>query len=352
MAMVCPKCQGVYEQRLHCSQCGVRLVYRMAGEGSRSLRLNWKITPWGRMVAGLVLAQGLFYGLRHLCTAALIVGGDDVPRGVSATLTNLVLIQGLQAIGVFAAGALAGAGQRQGALYGALVGVLNGVVWAATSGGSGKPLPVMELFGQPFLLAVVGALGGLGGILVWKPPTSVSRLAPGHTAKRAVPAEKPRSLFTGRVVWGRVLLGILVSVSGTVLFSVVLKWILDTSKGELSISTELQYHVVTCEICVFMMIAGSALAGANTFNGMKQGVIVGLGSGLVLSGLSLASAHTAVKLFTFTVSASGSDTVSPINLILNFASAVSLGLVGGWFGGDLLPPLVARGWKPFRSHPT
>jgi hypothetical protein len=305
------------------------------------------------VVAGLVLAQGLYYGLLHVATAAQIIGGNGVSRGASATLTNLVLIQGLQVLIVFAAGMVAGAGQRRSASYGALVGLVSGAVWVANQSGSGQLLTLMELGGQPLLLAVVGAMGGLGSCLVWKPSASQSRLAPRPAAQQVGPTtQKPLALFAGPVAWGRVLLGIAVAVSGTVLANLILQWILDASDGELTISSELQSRIVSCEICVFMMLAGSALAGANTRNGMKQGVFVGLGSGIVLSGLSLASAHTALKLFSFTVSASTPETVSPSNLLLNVASAVCLGLVGGRFGGDLLPPLAPRGYKPFRSDPS
>src|SRR5690348_11515271 len=70
MSMVCPQCHGSYSQRLHCPACNVRLEYRTGASGRRPAlsgdRNAWQHTPWGRILIGLLLAQGLYYGLWHL----------------------------------------------------------------------------------------------------------------------------------------------------------------------------------------------------------------------------------------------------------------------------------------------
>src|SRR5579864_3121891 len=101
MAMLCPQCQGSFSQRLNCPNCGVRLVYRDSRHGSDDgpdgLPASWQQTPWGRLVVGLLLAQGLYYVLRHLCTAGLLVAKEELADNVWATLTGLVVVQALQA---------------------------------------------------------------------------------------------------------------------------------------------------------------------------------------------------------------------------------------------------------------
>jgi hypothetical protein len=81
---------------------------------------------------------------------------------------------------------------------------------------------------------------------------------------------------------------------------------------------------VTWEIRGLALVAGSALAGATTLNFIKQGLCVGLGAGVILVGLRL----------------SGKD-VTVDDLLLIASSALALGMVGGWFGGQLFPPVIS-----------
>src|SRR5205807_1882800 len=119
---VCPQCLGSFSQRLHCPACGVRLEYRAgaprAAAPSGDIQV-WQQTPWGRIVIGLLLAQGLYHGLLHLCKA-LAMGLDPEDAHVLwGSLTGLVVLQALQAVGLLSGGAVAGAGKRQGAVYAA-----------------------------------------------------------------------------------------------------------------------------------------------------------------------------------------------------------------------------------------
>src|SRR5207244_2768697 len=131
--------------------------------------VTWQQTPWGRLLIGLLLAQGLNYVLRQLCTAGLLVPREEVVRSVWATLTGLILLQALQAASVFAAGLLTGAGQRRGLLFGAVVGVWNAVFLILIQFWTGQPLTTIDLFGEPVLQVAFGALGGLVGSLIWRP---------------------------------------------------------------------------------------------------------------------------------------------------------------------------------------
>jgi len=92
MAMVCPQCNGSFEQRWHCPSCGVRLLYQTrqtrTGGGSPGETDPWQQTPWGRILIGLLLAQGIYYSLRHLFTAGLLVSGvgNQLTRPTNASL--------------------------------------------------------------------------------------------------------------------------------------------------------------------------------------------------------------------------------------------------------------------------
>ena len=83
-------------------------------------------TPWGRILIGLLLAQGLFYGLRHLLTGVMLAVSGE---GGHQTVQGVVLLQALQVLTLAAGCVLAASGQRQGILLGAVVGVWNGALF-------------------------------------------------------------------------------------------------------------------------------------------------------------------------------------------------------------------------------
>src|SRR5205809_31564 len=118
MAMVCPKCQVSYKQRLQCPKCAVRLEYQAGGRSFDSDRPGdrggWQETPWGRIAVGLLLAQGLYYGLWHLGNAGMMVGNPELAGTFRTSLPGLIVVQSLQALGLLVGGALAGAGRQRG----------------------------------------------------------------------------------------------------------------------------------------------------------------------------------------------------------------------------------------------
>jgi hypothetical protein len=277
----------------------------------------------------LLLAQGLYYVLRHLCTAGLLVAGEEPQNGVWETLRGLIVLQALQAASVFAAGLLAGAGQRRGLLFGAVVGVWNAVfflliqIWTTHSLTTiHQSVTTIDLFGQPVIHVAFGVMGGLIGSVIWRPlPLVAFSIEPRKTLPM-VPLRKAAYTFSGPVAWARVLTGITVAVGGVFWVDVIRDSVLDASEGQLKIYTRLEADLVTWEISALAMIAGGALAGATTSNGMKQGLCVGLGTSTILLGIRLASiTHTAELL------------------VLTVISALTLSFAGGWFGSNLLPPV-------------
>ncbi len=331
MAMVCPRCNGCFEQRWTCPACNVRLSFQAARSRGGAARAAdsagpWQQTPWGRIFFGVVLAQGLYYGLRQLCTAGLLAGGDDPSAGVWSTLLGLLLLQGIQALGLLVAGVFSGAGQRQGIVFGAVVGVWNGVLSVAVQSAVANHTAV-TLLGQPILHTAFGAFGGFLGSCIWRPLPLIA--LPG-TAKPSSPltpvATKPRtSLFSGSIAWGRVLAGAALAVGGTLWANVILELVLDASDGKLTVDNHLQARLVTWEVTAVATLAGAAVAGACTFNSIKQGLCVGVTAAAVLLGLRLGAPGLALH-----------------DVVLTGATALCLGVAGAWFGGSLFPPLAPK----------
>jgi hypothetical protein len=71
-------------------------------------------------------------------------------------------------------------------------------------------------------------------------------------------------------------------------------------------------------------LAGGAVASINTYNGLKQGLCVGIATMLILAGVH--GAESTDRWFELAA--------------FIFCSSLCLCLVGGWFGSQLFPPVV------------
>jgi hypothetical protein len=338
MAMVCPQCNGSFEQRWHCPSCGVRLTYqshhtRVPLGASGDSTSQWQQTPWGRIFIGLLLAQGLYYSLRQLCNAGLLAASEDGTRDAWNTLYGLILLQALQGAGLLVGGMLTGVGRRQGAFYGAVVGVWTGVISVIISSQTSMSMTPVALYGQPILHTAFGALGGLLGSLIWRPLPRLRFPDDSRPARLISPSSRKSSILDGPVSWWRILAGIAVAVGGSVWANVILELVLEGGEGKLTIDSHLQAQLVTFEIIAIALFGGGALAGATTANGIKQGLFVGLGAAAVTAGIRMGMSKVQLEALMFSA----------------FAS-VALGLVGGWFGHQLFPPLMrmakVRGMGP------
>src|ERR1700722_1149433 len=150
MSMVCPQCNDGFEPRLSWPTCGVRLHYQSGnGPVSRpSARGQWQQSGLGRIVLGLVLAQGLYYGLCRLYTSFELAFKDQF--GLSDTHPAvLMLLQGMQLLTLLLGGLLIGAGHASGEGLGAIFGLLNGLLRVVLQPAPGKGVPTVALYSQP-----------------------------------------------------------------------------------------------------------------------------------------------------------------------------------------------------------
>jgi hypothetical protein len=308
----------------------VRLDYHDAGGRERRLgRLapRWQQTAWGRILIGLMLAQGLFYGLRHLVTAGLLTLQDEAAsQELLRSPRGFLVMQGLQILTLIIGCVLAGGGQRQGGLLGAVVGLWNGAISVLALSNPMQALTTVAIYGQPLVHAAFGAVGGWIGCLVWKPlPTAtgpgasklVRKLGGGGAKRRA-------ALFAGEVAWFRILVGTAVAVAGTLSADKILDLVEEVSGGKFATITELQDQIVTWEIKALALLVGGFLAGSTKSNGLKQGLCVGIAAGSVLVGIPL-----------------GANRGTPLFLAATLGASLGLSLVGGFFGCQLFPPVVS-----------
>lgn len=324
MAMVCQHCATTHEQRLQCPTCGGRLQFHAAGRGLVGPIGHWQHTAWGRVLIGVLLAQGVLYALHHLQTSIFLAvqeGGDtsEAARG----WLGIALVQVLQAAALLAGGLVAGHGQKKGAMLGGIVGIGHAVLSVGLFRQSGQPLSPAALLSQPLLGAGVGAFAGWAGSIIWKPlPTLVAR-GGAPTAPRAKVVRPSGPVFAGPIAWHRVALGTALAVAGSLSATLLFEFLLRASDGTLASSGTALDQLITWEIKALALLAGGTLAGANRTNGLKQGLCVGLGTTLLLAAVESRAPDRWLEL---------------TGLLL--VSSLCLSLVGGWFGCQLFPPLA------------
>lgn len=326
MVMVCPQCNSSYEQRVQCPLCGTRLRFhdaRRLRDSPPERPVRWRQRPWGRIFVGLVLAQGLFYGLRHLLTAGLMAAqGKEAVEQMGTTTSGFLLLQGVRLFSLLVGTVFTGAGQRHAAFLGALVGAWNGVFSVLLLPGPAQALTPIALLGQPLLQAGIGAVCGWLGSVFWQPlPAATPAETP--LPRKRTSFRRPIPIFSGPVAWFRVALGLTLAVAGTLTATLFFEKILDISHGTLATTDDLQDHLITLELKALALILGGVVAGATTSNGLKQGFCVGLASTVILIGIEMNFVERWLEMAGLTAIA-----------------ALSLSGVGGWFGSQLFPPLV------------
>lgn len=334
MPLACPQCKQFYERSGVCPTCNVVLLYHAPGLDSDPNISSaddedagqWQQTPWGKILIGLILAQGLSFGLLQLLKGGILATGVD-GTDPWETLWGIVLRHAIHAFSLIVGGALTGAGQRRGIIYGSLVGFTSGVITFFLRGHPTESLNSILVYAEPVMHMALGGLGGGLGMLIWRPTPSLPELESSN------PSPAPAAawgyffvkMFSGPIHIGRVCAGAFVIVIGVVWANAILEFLLRASGGALAISSQLQAQLVSMEISALVGIVGAGFAGATTRNGFKQGLCVGIGASMIVVGIQASGPKFTIE-----------STVSTVSAI------IAIALVGGWFGSQLFPPLSGK----------
>ena len=265
MPVVCSRCSNHFDPGQPCPRCGAPSpVVVTANASTPGHGPRWQQTVVGRLLIGLVLAQGLFYGLRHLLTGVLLAV-QETEGDIWDDSRNVFLLFSIQLFAAFVGGVFAGSGQRYGYLLGVFVGLWNGVLAALLRQNAGGEFLPLGFFTHPLSQSGTALLGGVIGSMVWRPiiHTEPVRLAP--TSKKAGKQSAP--LLAGPIAWVRVLIGCIAVVSASLYASKLLDKILDLTGTKLSTGDDLQDTIIIWQIRGFLILLGASSAGATTKNG-------------------------------------------------------------------------------------
>ncbi|HKB02011.1 MAG TPA: hypothetical protein VKD90_07305, partial [Gemmataceae bacterium] len=190
------------------------------------------------------------------------------------------------------------------------------------------------LVGVPAGLMVLGVVGGFIGRLMMPPAPVLPRIAqpdaPGRTAapKRRAP-----------LAWLRILVGATLVVGGTIYSDGIrggLASFFPGHGGSFGAG-----RLVTWQVTVIVALAGGFIAGAHTRRGLGQGAVAGLLAG---AAVAVAAALDPVPslVLEFWMDQLGQKVIGPPTFAAVGATACLGTVVGGWLGGQLLPPGRAR----------
>jgi hypothetical protein len=211
----------------------------------------------------------------------------------------------------------------------------SGILTLFLQNQSGETFNSVIFYVEPLIHLATGAIGGALGMLIWRPTPGLPDLE-GSTPTPVLLASFGFSFgnaFSGPVYIGRVCAGAFVIVMGVVWSQAILEFVLRASNGSLALTSKLQAQLVSMEITALVALLGAGFAGATTWNGLKQGLCVGLAASAIVLGVQIGNPKFALETAVFTIS-----------------GIIGVSLVGGWFGGQLFPPIDPRRRKRRASH--
>jgi hypothetical protein len=352
MRRFCPQCHGIFETQFLCPSCGVetREVAEHSAAAPMPIELEYADAPGmaTRFMAGLLLAQGIYYGISQFGIAFHLALGESNSWSTLGGLGNTALML----LAVFVGSLVAGAGNPRGMAAGAAMGLIHALALI----GAGLEFGVWSTDGLVIVgwipLTAAGALGGRCGRHIWPAIADIRR--PAKDAARVSRASRSgvdRAVRkTVPIAWPRVLAGAAVAICFTVWAGQVRDYVIGTSGGKFSVDSRLQLHFVTWVIAALAVMVGGAVGGASTRGGIRHGLLVGaiaaIGIFLVQSQI-IRGGLPAERFFASVIGLPEASTLSSARLgLFLLSNTVALAMFGGWFGEALLPRVQNR---PARS---
>jgi hypothetical protein len=349
MVRICPRCRATVERSFLCPACGGQTIdanpaAQPNSAAAATLGPIERATFGGGTMVGLLVAQGLYYAARNLTIAYLLAtAGAAAEAAFWHDSGGQAAEQALQVVALIAGGMIAGAGHRQSVAAGAALGVANSVLLSAMLVLLRRPPSETVLYGQPILHAVIGAVAGFVGQGIWQPAPDLAPLPrvsrKGAEVLSIVLPEHVDLPEIEPLPWGRILLGTVIGVAGTMWARTVLALVLtDTSAQEL-----VQSQYVTWALTILAQALGGAIAGVNTRNGFQYGFWVGMLTGAtIMVLLSAAEMRLPTNEALASVFGLSLPEGSPAAAMFQAGQALVLGVAGGWLGGLILPRMARK----------
>ena len=361
MQLFCPACQAAFSGATRCPRCGglLLLPHEVTPESGLpeprepAAAAPPRPTAAGRLMVGVILATGLYVAVLKVTRGVLRLTDPDLADGWLpgpgpgpglATGSGPEVVPAARSLATAFGAVVAAAGQARGLWLGFGVGLAGGGLFLGyelLAGASPGDL------GQYLLLPVLAALGAVAGAVgsrIW-----------GAAPDLSLHLEKPQKLSSSRFLteanaapparptsWVRVLLGALVIVIGVAVADELRLAAQRYSGGLLRVRSVGQGEYITWQIASLAVLMGGLLAGASTGAGLRHGFLAGSLGGLAVLGLYLKSGGSLppIDWWLARLSLDRLPPTSPSVAVAVVGGLFLLGTLGGWLGGQLLPPLA------------
>jgi hypothetical protein len=339
MRKVCPQCQGTFDAQFLCPNCGVEMIDVPDRSAVISARpeedmLRRSRGTARRLLAGVILGQGLYYGFRQLGTAFLLAGGD---ASWWSSGSGQLAAPCLQLFAVLFGGMISGAGNARGTVAGAAVGLVNAVLFLAAQFFLHSRPPETQLMAGWLVCIVIASLGALVGRWVWPALEDLPEIAP----KKVKKAKAKKASLPTPIAWFRILGGAMLSVGCTVWAGPIRDFLIGSGSGVFAVQSHLQSQFVAWVISALAMIVGGAFAGASSHGGLRHGFLVGLLASAGIFVIHIQVVHEvlpAEHFFYALIQMAPSDTPTTTRTALFLlTNTLLLGTLGGVFGAALWP---------------
>ena len=343
MRKICPECQGAFEKQFLCPNCGVQLqdVADLSPRSSTRGLAEQAHAPEmaTRFLAGLALAQGLYYGLILLGAGVRLAMGQtpEWPAPI-AKFGEMGLLAG----SVLAGGLVAGAGNIRALAAGIALGLIHAIAVITPKFLFGHQPNELFLIESGMVIPILGGIGARIGRSVFPsladiPDATIMTVKESRNAKQKKEPSPP-------IAWARILGGAALSIGCTVWAGPIRDFVIGTSGGSFVVDSRLQSKFVTWVISALAMMVGGVFAGASTRSGSKHGFLVGF---LACIGIFIIHSQVvneslpAEKFFAAIFGLPETDALTPPRLgLFLLTNALLLGVFGGWIGASLLPKVT------------
>jgi hypothetical protein len=290
----------------------------------------------GRVAVGCVVALGAHLGLREWSMALL--------HAINATLVAVFIVNFLlRMVAGVLGGMVAGAGREAPFGGGLAVGVAGGFAWLIIDSYPDVKIDLIHL-GLTALICGCSGLASLLGSRVWPPAVILEKPddSRGSSLMKFLPTSKQPDTRRPTQWWKIVLSSFLV------LFAIIASdyarlGLLKLPQGLLTNfgGSGSAISRVDFEIALLGMVLGTFVSGLNTGAGLRHGLYTGLLMATVVVGMYAIQGEGVYPALDFIAEHMESET--PTKLVLALGSLFFLaGTVGGWMGGQLMPPLSRR----------
>jgi hypothetical protein len=276
-----------------------------------------------------------------------LAGAQIVGDGWWSTETAGWVTLGMRAAAAAAGGLVAGAGRASGWMTGLLSATIAGGLLLATDVAAHPAGPGPVAYLAVLATAIAGLIAGTLGTVIWPVPVEMPMSRTGSRGSSLLRlAQEQEDARKGRPTqWLRVFIGVSIAFSGVVAADVMRTGLTKGSAGALHMGSAFHAPIICLELAAAAIFFAGATAGASTGAGIRHGLLAGFFAAVAVVALTVLRSpflFPAVEGYYWVANVPNENVRDTGALAELLVSVWAICTLGGWFGGQLLPPLASK----------